>query len=509
MKATSILFASILAVYAARIPIWAQTCVHPPAGVVAWWPGDGNGSDIAGINNVALQGGSSFTAGEVGQAFKFDGTSGFAQVSPSSVWTFGGNDFTIDLWANLSAVRSGSVGSLPNVFIGQDEGGGNANKWVFFLADGGLSFHINSPTIGPIFLGPVQFVPTPSTWYHLAVTKGGNSYQFYVNGSPIGSVVDTHSIPTVNASLMIGQAEGLGFVNGIIDEMQIVNRALSPSEIQDIFLTGSIGQCKTGPQGPIGPQGPQGPTGATGQQGPQGQVGPQGPAGKIGGGGTSGFIPVWADGTDLGNSSLFQNNGNVGIGTSTPGPMLDGFGNAVPSPLLVDTVPGAKVGGLIAGGPRTLDAIPSQRQGYFLRRNDAWNTYNDGLWTGGNSSGSEYWENVILGAQGGGANLIFMTGHSQTEQTERMRIDGNGNVGIGTTGPSAKLNVVGSVKIDGSGNGITFPDGTIQTSAQAQGPAGPAGARGPQGAPGPQGLPGPAGPPVKTVAVCTQAQTSP
>lgn len=40
-----------------------------------------------------------------------------------------------------------------------------------------------------------------------------------------------------------------------------------------------------------------------------------------------------------------------------------------------------------------------------------------------------------------------------------------GNVGINTTTPSEKLEVVGNVKIDGSGSGLVFPDGTIQTTA--------------------------------------------
>jgi hypothetical protein len=41
----------------------------------------------------------------------------------------------------------------------------------------------------------------------------------------------------------------------------------------------------------------------------------------------------------------------------------------------------------------------------------------------------------------------------------------SGNVGIGTTSPSEKLEVTGNVKVSGTGNGIIFPDATKQTTA--------------------------------------------
>ena len=72
------LFALILgsAIYFAHLSARAQNtqlCTPPPPGMVAWWPGEGNANDIRGGNNGTPQGGVTFPAGEVGQAFSFDG----------------------------------------------------------------------------------------------------------------------------------------------------------------------------------------------------------------------------------------------------------------------------------------------------------------------------------------------------------------------------------------------------------------------------------------------------
>jgi hypothetical protein len=100
----------------------------------------------------------------------------------------------------------------------------------------------------------------------------------------------------------------------------------------------------TGPQGPIGltgsagPQGPAGNNGAAGATGPQGPigltgpVGPQGPAGLLTSGSTTGNTPYWNGSSWVTNSSnIFNNGGNVGIGTGTPTEKLDVVGNLTTS----------------------------------------------------------------------------------------------------------------------------------------------------------------------------------
>jgi hypothetical protein len=54
---------------------------------------------------------------------------------------------------------------------------------------------------------------------------------------------------------------------------------------------------------------------------------------------------------------------------------------------------------------------------------------------------------------------------STTVQAPANGLIVRGNVGIGTTSPAAKLDVNGSVKISGSGASMTFPDGTVQSTA--------------------------------------------
>ena len=49
-------------------------------------------------------------------------------------------------------------------------------------------------------------------------------------------------------------------------------------------------------------------------------------------------------------------------------------------------------------------------------------------------------------------SLIFFTGGSATS-TERMRIDGNGLVGIGTTTPGSALDIKGTLRLSGSASG--------------------------------------------------------
>src|SRR3954462_13092540 len=87
----------------------AGDCSAPPAGLVAWWPAEGNASDIVGSNNGTLQGGATAAAtGNVGFAFSFNGTNGYVQIPDSPA--FHPAVFTIEAWVKFTALNSAGTG---------------------------------------------------------------------------------------------------------------------------------------------------------------------------------------------------------------------------------------------------------------------------------------------------------------------------------------------------------------------------------------------------------------
>ncbi len=82
-------------------------------------------------------------------------------------------------------------------------------------------------------------------------------------------------------------------------------------------------QGEQGPPGPQGPKGDKGDTGDTGPMGPAGPEGPQGPPGEIAGSGTANYIPKFTDANTVGDSAIYDSNGNIGIGTDSPGAKLE------------------------------------------------------------------------------------------------------------------------------------------------------------------------------------------
>ncbi len=244
------LFASSL--FALRAP--AAGCFPPPAGLVGWWPGDGAPNDIVGNNNAALAGGATATAaGLVGQAFSFDGNSGFAQIPDSSV--LHPANLTIEAWVMFNSLDSTASGGSPAgyQYIVFKQNTRSSGFEGFALSKTRLSngdaFRFLVTSAGGVTVG-INSITRISTgvWYHVAGVRGPNFIQLYVNGQPEAQA--TVTFPQDYGTLPLyfgttGQSYWDHKFSGELDEVSLYNRALSSNEVAAIFAAGSSGKCKT------------------------------------------------------------------------------------------------------------------------------------------------------------------------------------------------------------------------------------------------------------------------
>lgn len=211
-------------------------CVFPPADLVSWWPGDLHADDIQGGYDGTLFNGAAFAPGKVGPAFSFDGVDDYVATT-----LINSEVFTWDAWIMIDSFGSyQSIITVPSPhYILMDVLGSNAGSNASFWTRDGLGGHnlgITGLSVG--------------TWHHIAFVREGdsivNGYKAYLNGKLTGSK-DTGT-PTLSTDFVrIGGRQGTGQnFPGLIDEVEVFNRALSQPEIQSIFDAGSAGKCKTG-----------------------------------------------------------------------------------------------------------------------------------------------------------------------------------------------------------------------------------------------------------------------
>jgi hypothetical protein len=211
-----------------------EGCIEPPAGLVSWWTGDGNPDDIQGENDGMLIYRVSFSPGMVGQAFSFNGKN-WLYASTKGLPT-GASNRTMALWVKVNTFLEGEA-----FFAGYGNFG--TFEQTFHLGAVGNTLFFSQ-------WGQAVFGPALQTnrWYHVAVTNVGSQITLYLDGEVVGR----GNMP-MNTSLggrfFMGSLPNEAYkrLDGLIDEVDVYNRALSAEEIRAIYQAGSKGKCKPEP----------------------------------------------------------------------------------------------------------------------------------------------------------------------------------------------------------------------------------------------------------------------
>ena len=196
---------------------------------------DSSGSD----NDGTIHGATWVDNGSCKKALSFDGVDDYVQTDPA---TFQSNDITVEAW-----IYPKSFSSYKTILHKGDRRGANNFLFTFDLISNKISFFISSN--GNTFNSVIGTTNLElNKWCHVVGVYRSRDKFFavYVNGTEDNSKTSTLSSLYHDASkYWIGarydnrQFLSDRYFNGIIDEIRIYNRALTETEIQSRYKTGS------------------------------------------------------------------------------------------------------------------------------------------------------------------------------------------------------------------------------------------------------------------------------
>lgn len=101
------------------------------------------------------------------------------------------------------------------------------------MDSGPPAYHVLLPTgpigsNGSIFINTLGVPVVANTWVHLAMTRSGDTYRFFLNGQAMGSTVTAYRRPAGLKRVYIGNSTR-GFVDaldGMVDEILIARECL-------------------------------------------------------------------------------------------------------------------------------------------------------------------------------------------------------------------------------------------------------------------------------------------
>lgn len=207
--------------------------------LVAYWPFSGNANDASGNGNNCVVYGAQLTTNRFGSpnsAFSFDGNSYLERTAFSGAAA--GNPITISAWVFKTSTNPSVHETIlaTEEFRFQTRQQGQLDCGVV-----GSSWFEASPVL------PMQL----NTWHHVVVVLNGTTIQLYQDGALILQAINSAApVQIRNCRIGCDGLSGIGgtdYFNGTIDDVRVYSRALSASEVQQLYSMADIGTAPTPP----------------------------------------------------------------------------------------------------------------------------------------------------------------------------------------------------------------------------------------------------------------------
>ena len=216
--------------------------------------GKGDTAEDIGPNGLeAIMDRTEWDKGKFGGAALLPGNASVAITNDPKL-SLADTDFTLALWTNYAVEPpAGARGSQGFTLIGHDEGGGGTNKFIWWYSGAGIDFHVNKPGgAGVDWIDSDPWFPELDTWYHWALVREDDHYNYYLDGDPFGDMGAATSLPEeINHPMNIGWSEGPFFFEGLLDEAFVSGEALGEDDIGKLVAQGIAGALAVEPEGKV------------------------------------------------------------------------------------------------------------------------------------------------------------------------------------------------------------------------------------------------------------------
>ncbi|OGF74393.1 hypothetical protein A2W57_02325 [Candidatus Giovannonibacteria bacterium RIFCSPHIGHO2_02_43_16] len=183
--------------------------------------------------------------GKIGQGLSFDGSNDYVNAGRNPSLDMGANNFSVGGWIKTSGNPSAQAGNPGYGLLAAKGSSGAGGKryglWAYRQTTGVAALNLDDNAAEAYFEGTTNV--DDGNWHMVYGVRDGNTAKIYVDGiqENTADITGLGSLDDINKDFMISvdsHAPTNYFVRGLIDDVRIYNRALTPAEIQRLYNLG-------------------------------------------------------------------------------------------------------------------------------------------------------------------------------------------------------------------------------------------------------------------------------
>lgn len=165
-------------------------------------------------------------------SFDFNGSTQYINCGNDSSLQITGN-ITVCAWVLFDSVPTSSKGILSKYTTVSDQ-----RSWLLYRTSSEWRLLISPDGTNGFTISSSSSSVSASQWYHIAGVYDGSTIKLYLDGVEVDSTSYTGGVYNSSTNVLIGDYQGVAFIDGSVTQPMIFDSALSASDIAEIYNNG-------------------------------------------------------------------------------------------------------------------------------------------------------------------------------------------------------------------------------------------------------------------------------